>query len=270
MDDLRGSTQSSINLEQLPPTLKTVGAALSTLQAANSEAIRMEAAYALSLHARRAKPTAVAALCNVLRNTDTAHDDFSSSRRVGFNGLCPVQRAAMYGLAAAGGQAVQPLLTLIRELRWNLTSSMNESGDGLPLQAWVVGNAAVFALGEAAASPTATGADLHDSTHALLGLVPQATASAVVERGPVVEGDRASGGRPRPGQSMGRLLHATLLQSLAVLGQAAVTQLPASLPLVEALLSEALLPTLAASEPGGKYNNTQCQVSVCNCATVFL
>jgi hypothetical protein len=260
LSDLRASAHATVSCDHLPQSLQSVGAAASTLVGGCSEAERMQAAYALSLHARGADATAAASLCSILRDTDVALGDTSCNRRVGFNGLSPVQRAAMHGLAAAGGQAVQPLVMLIHELRRDLGN--DEGGDELPFQAWVVANAAIFSLGEAAASPTATAAALNDATYKLLELLPWATAVATAERGPLVEGDRASGGRPRPGQSMGRLLHATLLRSLAVLGQAAVARLPTSLALVETLLVDAVMPTLAAKEPGGEYNNTRCQVSL--------
>ena len=65
----------------------------------------------------------------------------------------------------------------------------------------------------------------------------------------------------------------TVLQSLWVLGQAVVARLPESLVLAEAIVNEALLPTLLAPEPGGQgkgYNGTTLQPSRQNAALALV
>ena len=82
----------------------------------------------------------------------------------------------------------------------------------------VVVNAAIFALGEVAGDCQAPAAATLRATSVLLELFPATLRAAEADEGPVTPGDRASGGGERAGQSMGRLVHATLLQSLGVLG----------------------------------------------------
>jgi hypothetical protein len=62
----------------------------------------------------------------------------------------------------------------------------------------------------------------------------------------------------------------TVLQSLWVLGQAVVARLPESLVLAEAIVNEALLPTLLAPEPGKGYNGTTLQPSRQNAALALV
>ena len=188
------------------------------------------------------------------------------------DGLCPTQRAAMHGLAAAGVSAVEPLLSLLSEQR---LAEDTEEVD------WRALNAAVFSVSEAAVSPGSPLDTVDLVARALLDMLPAMTAAAEAEAGVVTSGDRQSGGGERPGQPLGRLLHATALQALWVLGQAVVLHLPQSLPLAEAIVrpllltafcpasdqscaqvERALLPTLLAPEPGAeKFNNTSQQPS---------
>lgn len=201
LDDLRRDSTVS-----LPTGLRTMAEATAALRAGESEAHRMHAAYELGWLSRGGDRGAAAALCAALRDHEqhglhTGRDRGDESL-IGFDGLQPIQRAAMHGLAASGANAVQPLLSLVRELRWGMAD------ETCPAFVWAVGNAAVFSVGEAAAWHRAPAAALNDATRALLELLPRAAAAAANDQGPLTPGDRASGGRPRPGQCIGRLLHA--------------------------------------------------------------
>ena len=96
----------------------------------------------------------------------------------------------------------------------------------------------------------------------LLDLFPLTLLASNADAGPVTPGDRSSGGGERAGQSIGRLVHATLLQSLGVLGMkiaAAATALTPSTSLfveaAERIVEQALLPTLLTIEPGGEWDD---------------
>eukprot|EP01052_Picozoa_sp_SAG31_P005515 SAG31_NODE_243_length_19342_cov_12.906459_18_plen_496_part_00 len=220
----------------LPAELRTVDSAASILRACDTEARRMNAAYALGgslgkIGAGGTAQQAVEALVAILTETEISagvSGGDTRSRPGGFDGLTPVQRAAMYGLAIAGSAAVEPLLDALANV--SLASP--------------IGNALVLALGEAATSPTSLGPAVTTITTALLGLYAPAFEAAVTEAGPVVKGDRSSGGRERPGQSLGRLVFATVLQSLGIVGQVLIAH--GNTSLAEVVVEQAMLPTLSA------------------------
>lgn len=233
-----GSSGSAIR--KLPIELSTAAAAGAALRAGETEADRMTAAYALAQLSCSGQTDAVETLSSALQEQGSRRAAGGQALRpYGFDGLDPVQRAAMHGLASAGAAAVAPLLDLV----------------SVPAiaAAPVITNAAAFALGEAVASPGALAPTTAAAVSALLVLASAAAAAAEAEAGPFTKGDRHSGGGDRPGNSMGRMIFATVLQSLGVAGQVVVAQ--RNIALAEAIVEQVLLPALLRGEPAGSWND---------------
>ena len=188
-----------------------------------TEVARMAAAYELAQSARAGSKESVAGLIQALRHGGEA-----------------AQRAAMHGLTAAGSSAVEPLMAILAE------PDVDEH----------VACCAAHALGEAAAEPSP---EMVDAVASVMDRVSGEIDAAV--RG--LDGWPAGGGGHPPASGFGRLspnpkerqawtpklLHATCVQALGLMGQRAATR--SGTHAVIGAIVERCVRCLNAPEPGG-------------------
>ncbi len=200
------------------PVSRTIDALLG----GRREAARMAAAYELAQAARGGSTESVAGLIRALRHGEAS------------------QRAAMHGLTAAGDAAVEPLVATLAE------PGVDDH----------VACCAVHALGEAAGEPSLA---LVDAVGTVMDRVAGEIANAV--RG--LDGWPAGGGGHPPASGFGRfspnpkerqawtpkLLHATCVQALGLMGQRAAAK-PGSHAVLGAIIARCVA-CLDAPEPGG-------------------
>lgn len=200
-----------------------VSATIDALLGGWTEAVRMAAAYELAQAARAGSTESVAGLIRALRHGGEA-----------------TQRAAMHGLTAAGGAAVGPLMAVLAE---------PDVDDHVTC-------CAVHALGEAAGEPSLA---MVDAVGTVMDRVAGEIASAVQG----LDGWPAGGGGHPPASGFGRfspnpkerqawtpkLLHATCVQALGLMGQRAASK-PGNHPVLGAII-ERCVGCLNAPEPGG-------------------
>ena len=201
------------------PANGTVGALLR----GGTEVARMSAAYELAQAARAGSTDSVAVLIRAVRHGGEA-----------------AQRAGMHGLTAAGSAVVEPLMAILAE----------------PDADEHVACCAVHALGEAAEEPSL---EMVDAVAAVMDRVSLEIDAAV--RG--LDGWPAGGGGHPPASGFGRLspnpkerqawpsklLHATCVQALGLMGQRAAAK-PGTHAVLGAIV-ERCVACLNAPEPGG-------------------
>ena len=200
-----------------------VGETMDALLRGRTEVARMAAAYELAQAARAGSTESVAGLIRALRHGGDA-----------------AQRAAMHGLTGAGSAAVEPLLAILAE------PGVDDH----------VACCAVHALGEAAGEPSPAMVDA-------VGTVMDRVAGEIADAVRGLDGWPAGGGGHPPASGFGRfspnpkerqawtpkLLHATCVQALGLMGQRAAAK-PGSHAVLGAIV-ERCVACLDAPEPGG-------------------
>ena len=200
-----------------------VSRTIDALLRGRTEVARMAAAYELAQAARAGSTESVAGLIQALRHGGEA-----------------AQRAGMHGLTAAGSAAVEPLMAILAE------PDVDE----------YVACCAVHALGEAAEEPSL---EMVDAVARVMDRVSLEIDAAV--RG-LDEWPAGGGGHPAP-SGFGRLspnpkerqawtpklLHATCVQALGLMGQRAASK-PGTHAVLGAII-ERCVGCLNAPEPGG-------------------
>ena len=200
-----------------------VSGTIDALLRGRTEAARMAAAYELAQAARAGCTESVAGLIRALRQGGEAS-----------------QRAAMHGLTAAGNAAVEPLVATLAE------PGVDDH----------VACCAVQALGEAAEEPSLAMVDA-------VGAVMDRVAGEITAAVGGLHGWPAGGGGHPPASGFGRfspnpkerqawtpkLLHATCVQTLGLMGQRAAAE-PGNHAVLGAIV-ERCVGCLNAPEPGG-------------------
>ena len=200
-----------------------VNGTVDALLGGRTEAARMAAAYELAQAARAGSTESVTGLIRALRHGGDA-----------------AQRAAMHGLTGAGGAAVEPLLATLAD------PGVDDH----------VACCAVHALGEAAEEPSLAIVDA-------VGTVMDRVAGEIADAVRGLDGWPAGGGGHPPASGFGRfspnpkerqawtpkLLHATCVQALGLMGQRAAAK-PGNHAVLGAIV-ERCVACLDAPEPGG-------------------
>ena len=200
-----------------------VSGTIDALLGGRTEAARVAAAYELAQAARAGSTESVAGLIRALRRGGEAS-----------------QRAAMHGLTAAGSAAVEPLMAILAE------PDVDDH----------VACCAVHALGEAAGEPSLAMVDA-------VGTVMDRVAGEIANAVQGLDGWPAGGGGHPPASGFGRfspnpkerqawtpkLLHATCVQALGLMGQRAASKL--GMHAVLGAIVARCVGCLNAPEPGG-------------------